>query len=448
MYKNYLLKKFNMKLVILLLAGAFVCSSVTSQHVEEVICDEDTDTSGLHVWLDDVPGCDANASYCDLFGFDYVCSKEIERGAEVCANGTQVLCQPKPAIPLKEPTPATTLKVVAYNVLELRYLYWMEGQRERTCRIPYRIFEKFGDLDAILFQEVFMEGCFPEVTLHDLLYMHGFKYNTTTVGKTARENEILRLEHGGIFIASRWPIVKQDEYVFVSVDRSDTDVFASKGISYAAIKKSVDGITRRYNLFSTHMQSRNGQTREQVRIIQSIEFQLFLQKLKIPANEAVIYGGDFNADYLLDPNHVMNVLRAMDAAEPNVIGPLRTTYDRANNTLLGIDPDGRLSWLDYVVWIKSHLNPISSSLEAIKLVDSPFPFCDFGMLSVPTYIYPNAEECRRSEMAADLSDHYPVIGIMEFPLEAVSNTCHPVAMATTSIIPFILMTLIQLLFRM
>ncbi|XP_077986894.1 sphingomyelinase C-like [Glandiceps talaboti] len=403
--------------------------------LEEVTCEEDYEPTGLHVWIGDAPDCQADTSLCAHFDLNYVCTKPIGANVDLCANGTQVLCEAKPAIPLLEPTDTTTLKVLAYNILELNYIYWQQGQRERTCRIPYRMFEAVGDVDVILFQELFMGGCFPDdISFHDLLDMHGFVYQTAMVGVDARQSDILRFEHGGIFIASRWPIIEEDEYVFVSTDRSDTDVFASKGIAYAAIEKDVGGIKRNYHLFATHMQSRDGGTREQVRIIQSMEFRLFFNKLNIPTDEPIIYGGDFNADYNHDPTHVENVLHAMDATAPEVVGDLKTTYDRKDNTIIGPNPNGKQSYIDYVVYINSHLHPITSSMEVVRLTDDPFWICDRGMLRVMRHTYPWSEQCRSNRSIIDLSDHYSVLGTFDFPLEAPDDPedpprCDPISAA-------------------
>ncbi|PIK48427.1 hypothetical protein BSL78_14675 [Apostichopus japonicus] len=77
----------------------------------------------LSVWVDDAPDCHADASYCDRYGLLYLCEDEFKDRTEnaTCPEGTRVRCAFPP--PTVEPivSPVTTLKVIAYNVWELRY---------------------------------------------------------------------------------------------------------------------------------------------------------------------------------------------------------------------------------------------------------------------------------------------------------------------------------------
>ena len=78
--------------------------------------------------------CMAEPSHCAHFGLDFVCEDPNGGDFGPCENGTKVKCASPPAFPLAAPTPANHFRVIAYNIWELRYLYYQNGQRERTCR--------------------------------------------------------------------------------------------------------------------------------------------------------------------------------------------------------------------------------------------------------------------------------------------------------------------------
>ncbi|XP_070531616.1 sphingomyelinase C-like [Ptychodera flava] len=407
-------------------------------------CQQQPNATRPSVWIDDVPGCRADASHCPLYGMEYVCSAPISNNTNAtCQTGVKVLCQLRPAVLLTEPKRAKILTILAYNIFEVRYTFLQRGQRERTCRIPFHLFNASSDVDVIVFNEVFMGGCFPgELSLRDLLRFHGYMHVTSTVGvDSCQLKQVPKVENGGVLIASRWPILAEDEHIYQAVDNTTTDLTWCKGVMYAKINKTTeDGETQIYHVFGTHMQAFTGDSNDRVRVAQAGEMKDFMKTQSITVSEPVIYAGDFNADRLNNTKNSEDVLAALDATMPTVVGDYAWTYDRIGNDLKLLN-DSYRSWLDYVTYSNGHLLPdaSNSSVRVLRLRDDPFDVC---MESVRRqYVYPNSDDCRDTWTVADLSDHYAVLGVLDFHFhdEGVGTTQSTSPVASSS--PYINMPL-------
>lgn len=95
---------------------------------------------------------------------------------------------------------------------------------------------------------------------------------------------------GGVVIVSRYPIVNEAQFVYP--DCSGTDCFADKGVNYAEVIKN----GRAYHLFATHTASFDTDTARDYRQRQFRQIRDLAASLKIPSNETVVYGGDFNVN--------------------------------------------------------------------------------------------------------------------------------------------------------
>nr|XP_054759907.1 sphingomyelinase C-like [Lytechinus pictus] len=399
-------------------------------------CDVDEGTPT--VWLgdeEDINKCKADETSCGLFGLDFICEDQNGGEFEPCTDGTKVLCASPPPIPLAPPTPVSTFRVIAYNVWELRYLYYQNGQRERTCRIPREVVQRHPDVDVIVFNEAFMGGCFSEfnstigasiLTFRDILTQYGFIYYTNTVGDPP---QIPKLENGGVFIASRWPIIKEDNCIYTDSVMATADAISGKGAVYAKVEKTVDGTSMTYHILGTHLQATSRPTADIVRVSQAEEMHELMMKQNIPDDEPVIYAGDLNARN--GTRHGNNVMQALDAAIPNFIGDRIYTYDGPENDLL---VSNGTSWIDYAVFSKSHLQPSSSTLEVVRpRSQEPFDVCMLSLAVVPTYA--NSERCLLNMTVTDLADHYAVMGVFDFgsttTLPPMIVTSQPVDLLTT-----------------
>ena len=377
---------------------------------------------------------------CEHFGLELVCEDPNGGVLESCVEGTKAKCASPPASPLANPTPATTLKVLAYNAFELRYLYWQSGQRERTCRIVHEVIRMHPDIDVIIWNEFFMGGCFAPynttvdeslLTIREILDQHGFYYYTDTVGVGFRQG--LQFENGGAFIASRWPMVYNATKVYENVVFYE---FMAKGVVYAGVKKTVGEDSAMFHVFGTHMQAFRNANEDEIRVLQAQEIHNFMLAQNIPTGEPVIYGGDLNAR--LNTTNGDDVVNALDATLPPNVGELTVTYDPVNNDLF-VDSNDSSWWIDYVLYSNIHVQPEFATVEVVRpLMEVPLNICDSALSGQPAY--PASENCLITKLVQDISDHYAVLGAFEYgdeilltPTPANDNTDGPTMAAPTTV---------------
>ncbi|XP_033103318.1 sphingomyelinase C-like [Anneissia japonica] len=371
------------------------------------------------VWVDFECSREAS-SVCQQFGLEYICADK-----DPCVENNTVLCASPEALPLTTPNNLNEINVISYNVWELRYLYYQSGQRERTCRIVRELVSQHPEVDVISFNEVFMGGCFSNesLTIRDILMQYGYVYYTETVGTPTT---ILKPENGGVFIASRWPIIRKAQHVFEKAAFSTTDFLSGKGVMYVEIDKNVYGMSRRYHVFGTHMQAQERFNTQTVRLAQAKEMYMFQRRQYIPADEPVIYVGDLNCDWVDTQNHAEDVINALHASEPERKGELNYTYDRALNDVFPGTPveDNTSQWLDYALYSNEHLLPTSASVRVLRPKTQPFEVCSISVF--PGYHFPDAPRCQRTRVISDLSDHFPVLGNFVFRPNQETTTTHPI----------------------
>ncbi|XP_070531613.1 sphingomyelinase C-like [Ptychodera flava] len=373
------------------------------------------------VWIDDYPGCEALPNHCELFGMEYVCSEPIQNATAgaVCESGTKMLCVVEPAVTLAAPQPANVLKIITYNIFGLRYTSTQAGQRERTCRVVFRTLETTPDVDVIVFNELFMGGCFGDsdkLELRELLDYNGFKYTATVGENGCLSKQPPEVDNGGVAIASRWPILTENEKIFESYFNFTDWILQCKGVMYAKIQKTVDSKRRSYHIFATHMMPFTWEESDKIRVDQANEIYEFMKEMNIPDNEAVIYAGDFNANAIGNPDNAMDVLTAMRATQPKLIGMYNYTFDGIGNDLK-LNANGTdFRWLDYIVYSDEHLLPDVktgfSTVEVLRVRDEEFEVCRRSPHK--RYAYPNTEDCTFTDRIGDVSDHYAVRGVLYY----------------------------------
>lgn len=372
------------------------------------------------LFSEDGTGCVADASYCHLFGLDYVCTSDIVDPSPVnlCKIGRKALCSfPPRTTPLYD-TPANELKVAAYNIWDLRYLYYECGQRQRTCRILPEVFKQQPDLDVIIFNEAMMGGCFGGFNVSDtrsimsfreiLKEQYGFRYSTRTVGTPYT---IRKPENGGVFISSKWPIVEEDTRVYEDSIRDSADSFSSKGVVYAKIVKTDEDSSQSYHIFGTHLQAGGKEAGAIVRQNQATEIHELMLEKKIPPNEAVIYAGDLNSNWYEESGPL--ILGILEATQPEIIN-MNYTTDQSINDLFD-KPHKVAKWIDYAVYSSVHRQPINATTEGFRpRSDEYFELCinDVAIANGP--IYPWSPRCKDARNATDLSNHYAVMSKFVF----------------------------------
>ncbi len=308
--------------------------------------------------------------------------------------------------------------VLTYNIFNRPYIVSHDGQIERTCRIPAQISEQIAshnNIDAIVIEEAFTNGCHPGTELRTLLAHDGWPYSTETL------NSSLSLSNGGVFIASKWPITFTAQDVFNHCTGSDC--LAAKGVVYARINKSVAGQSiagknraSTYHLFATHLNAWDGKKEAAVRLAQAEQLMAFITQQHIPKNEAVIVAGDLNINRLgnaLSQSEIKHVFNALSVAMPEITGGQQSTIDPTRNPLAFESGEHPL-WLDYVLYSRQYLTPVESSMQSIVLqTTQAFKVCMQAILQ-PYTVDPDSAWCGKTLYLIDLSDHYPVLGRFKY----------------------------------
>jgi len=354
-------------------------------------------------WLGTSPFCSASQQDCDVFGLTYVRSDTSGNGFS-CLIGEKILCEaPVIALEPAEPDRLTHFTIVQYNIMDRPYWVGQEGQRERVCRIPQALARSIAaqeHVDALVFNESFSGTCAGNLKLTDLLALYGWHYHLPTVSTWWKPG------NGGIFIASKWPIVTSQDMVYTAC--RFPDCLAAKGVQYARIEKMLDGHTKRYHVFGTHMQAWGGAAAAAVRSEQAREMAEFIQQQNIPFTEPVLLVGDLNTRGPANPQF-QALIDILGVSMPPIVGERRATMD-VDNTLFGRGP----WWVDYVLPAMAHQRPIKAELEAMALrAGQKFAIC-VGARLRPFYVSPFASACAKILHVRDLSDHYPAIGRFEY----------------------------------
>jgi len=355
------------------------------------------------VWLGTSPFCAASSRDCDLMGLSYVRSDTSGDGLP-CLRGEKVLCE-APMIPLNPATPdrLTKFTVVQYNIMDRPFWVGQEGQWERVCRIPQALARSIATqeaIDVIVFNESFSGICAQNLHLTDLLASYGWPHYLPTVSAWWKPSD------GGIFIASKWPIVVSEDMVYKSC--RFPDCLAAKGVQYAGIEKVLNGHTKRYHVFGTHLQAWGGPQVAAVRSEQARELARFVEQQEIPSTEPVLLAGDFNTRGPGNPQF-QALIDSLGVSMPPIVGERKATMD-VDNSLFGRGP----WWVDYVLPSNAHQQPTKSELHVVALrPEREFAICVEARLR-PFYVAPYATACRKTRHVRDLSDHYPVIGRFDY----------------------------------
>lgn len=362
------------------------------------------------VWIGTAPFCAASENDCARYGLEYQTPPPQSAKAlyeafykdygNHCTNGGKKVRCAIPAPPEAAVLDsANAFNVVSFNIYAKPYILGNTGQVERICRIPaalatYASAQRIR-IDAIAFQEAFITDCVGDLDLYKLLKEYGWPH-VAKVRPAAGGS----IGNGGTFIASRWPILEEDNIIYR--DCEGWDCHAAKSARYARIVKSVGGQTATYHLFGTHLNAYNSdsQTGAEVRRKQAQQLKDAITELDIPASEAVIIAGDLNVnlngDFKLQrtDREPYKTMQLLEAKMPQVVfgtdGLQRMEGTHSGGDLSELNTATR-AWLDYTLTSTAHLAPDTATMQAIPL----------------TVVFPRMRL---------LSDHLPVLGKFVFPL--------------------------------
>jgi hypothetical protein len=257
------------------------------------------DPSLRHVWIGTAPTCKGRKSDCEALDMNYVKKSKTGDGNRCLNSGHKVLCTDR-SMPKTNRTgdKVTTFNLLNWNIFARPFIATHDGQIERMAHIPRALAGlNKGHVDAVVFEEAFLTGDVPSgPNAHRNQFLRNLKragFGHWTGLTPAKGTEFI---NGGVFIASRWPIVKQRHTTYK--DCKGSDCMAAKGVVYAKIKKAVAGKTEYYHVFGTHMQAWHTPKKRAIRIKQAHQMRKFISGMKLPKSAIVLMAGDMNEDLL------------------------------------------------------------------------------------------------------------------------------------------------------
>ena len=268
-----------------------------------------------------------------------------------------------------------SFKAMFYNIYMRPMFLFKNGQYQRAALIP----QALKGRDILGFAEAFDNEIRGLVRLG---LRRNYPFQTGVVGLDRGLEQ-----DGGVFIASRLPILEEDEVLFGKVcARVLEDCLADKGVKYAKIWNGKKII----HVFATHLQNGEDRKDKMVKRKQVDILGKFIQKKVAPdSDELVLVLGDFNIDLRDDPDAFTRIgLRTQIPTER----PL--SYDPAYNQLA----EGTVaSQIDYILYSENHSIPTNFNFSVTKLESKRhWRFRDF----IKVY--------------HDLSDHFPVEAEISF----------------------------------
>ncbi|NOU49816.1 sphingomyelin phosphodiesterase [Pseudoalteromonas sp. JBTF-M23] len=268
---------------------------------------------------------------------------------------------------------ADSLKVMAYNIMQLSVQDW--DQANRAQRLPAALMSLNDSPDVILVSEVFnSEG---EQALAALSTQ--YPYQTPNVGQdcsgsgwdalTGNCSNSPFVIRGGVVIISKYPIISQKAHVFNHSLSGSWDYMANKGFAYVEIEKNA----QRYHLIGTHLQAtHDGNTEEEhrVRMGQLSEIQTFIAAQNIPTDEPVIVGGDMNVEWSKqrEVTDMLETARAQLNFQTPMIGSFPAKYNwftKANAYYFDYSLEYN-DTLDYVFWHRDHKQPTNNPSMTVR----------------------------------------------------------------------------------
>ncbi|MDP6907984.1 MAG: hypothetical protein QF371_00690, partial [Flavobacteriales bacterium] len=163
---------------------------------------------------------------------------------------------------------------------------------------------------------------------------------------------VTTLGNGGVLIYSKWPIEESANYQFTTCVPGSFDCIAAKGVKYARVNK----MGKIYHVFGTHMQAGGSGTYEKYK--QYGESRDFIESLQIPANEPVIFGGDFNTGPTKEDSFSA-ILDSLNPVIPHSVGHYTSSFKRQGDVI------GRI--IDHIWVSRENLIPKESNNAIVSV---------------------------------------------------------------------------------
>lgn len=295
-------------------------------------------------------------------------SAQVAFNAETISGADQINYVIQQAETKPNISAANTLDVLSYNVW-LTTIFGSKDVNTRSDEQP----EVLSGYDVVVGTEYFDDA--PSAKLQNAIRSE-YPYQTGSAFKAGK------IMPAGTFIFSRWPIDVEKHFFFD--DCNGIQCAASRAVIYTKIRKQGNP----YHVFATHTQSSDDQPNRDARLKQINQMAGFIQSLSIPANEPVIYAGDFNVNKIGLPQDRDTMETVLSAVEPTNTGH-NLTFDSNTNHWAEAP---YLEYLDYTLYSSVNLVPLSATQEA------------FAPRSISDAMWKKW----------DLSDHYAVRGAFAY----------------------------------
>jgi len=297
-----------------------------------------------------------------------------------------------------------SLRVTTYNLFlpilpPIRYY----GQFERVQKVGEAVAQL--DTDVIVFNELVPGQLLDDVSRQ--MNQLGFHYrNEATLNSLFAMN-------GGIWLFSKYPIIKEDSEVFK--DCLTTDCFISKGGIYCAIKVAKGHVV---HVVATHIQAWDSKEYDKIRYKQLEQLGQFIKRQRVPHKDILLLAGDLNLNIHKLRKNTSKLMSGFKWTLPVLEEKSHPySWDSKANKLVGLDsmsaytsaeyPHGCVTeyfekgfcvccpqeTFDLVMFDAEHKKPKKASLHIV-----PVKVKEFQMY----YTYNHHASCQ------DVSDHFPV----------------------------------------
>lgn len=288
------------------------------------------------------------------------------------------------------------LNVMSYNVLHLPGIAAIKHYKEVwRSKAQHDVLKSLkSNLDVIVFQEGFNQQ------VEDYLFnplKSSYPYNTVLVGQycytgnywntiSSNCSNSIFVVNGGVRIFSKYPILEKHQLVFYNSGYGTPDYNSNKGAAYVKIKKD----NKIFHIVGTHMQADHGSYNGgSVRMGQLTEIKNWINSFNIPANEPIIYAGDFNVEYTDTPDY--------NQMKSTLNGVINYTFNPAidmgtfsnKNTIVKTKYPNYNNTLDYIFYNQLHKNPINTPpMQVLRYMKSGEDLSDhFAIRTDYTFSY-------------------------------------------------------------
>uniref|UniRef100_H3H0L1 Endonuclease/exonuclease/phosphatase domain-containing protein n=1 Tax=Phytophthora ramorum TaxID=164328 RepID=H3H0L1_PHYRM len=170
-------------------------------------------------------------------------------------------------------------EVLQYNLFGRPYEVSNDGQSERLQRVPESLHRISATIDVVTFAEADIGAQRDEMLAQFRKF--GFNYSTSILHDPDPFTSLL---NGGVMVVSKWPIIREAQHVYRNACHY-SDCLAAKGVKYARLLKTVDGSSKIFNVFATHMQAWSTPDGRSDRIQQAKQMRAFIDDMGIPVHE-------------------------------------------------------------------------------------------------------------------------------------------------------------------